>query len=97
LALQGAGCGTRQHCVRLTGTLTGTLSARASIPDVGRRYLIRAGGRVAPLGTVAATGSVTGTGFIRQGRERLILTLRTSRGTVTIAAQSPEVPGQSSP
>ena len=97
LAVHGAGCGTRQHCLRLIGTLTGSLTAQASIPDVGRRFGVRASGHVAPLGAVAVTGSVAGTGFIRRGRERLTLTLRTGRGTVTVDAQSPEVPGQTSP
>ena len=97
LVVRGADCGTRKHCLRLIGTLAGTLRAQPSIPDVGRRFDVAASGRLAPIGRVNATGVITTPGFIRQGREHLMLTLRTSRAVVTINALSPAVPGQSSP
>jgi hypothetical protein len=98
LELVGAACGTAPHCLRLTGTLSGTLSAHpTTIPDVGRRYELSVSGSSAPLGRVSGSGTVSGVGFIRQGHEGLTLTLRAKRGTLTINAVSPTVPGFTSP
>jgi hypothetical protein len=97
LTIRGAACGARKSCVRLSGTPTGSLRARSSIPDTGHRYIVSASGPIAPIGRAAVTGTVTGTGFIRRGREQLRLTLRTAHGTITIDAQSAELPGFSSP
>jgi hypothetical protein len=97
LTLVSPTCGRRKHCLRLLGTLTGTLTAQATIPDVGRRYAIVATGTITSLGRVSARGEADGVGFIREGRERLSLTLRTGSDRVTIAALSPEVPGFTSP
>lgn len=97
LTLVSPTCGRRRHCLRLLGTLRGTLTAQATIPDVGRRYAVVATGTIDSLGRVSATGEADGVGFIREGRERLTLTLRTASDRVTIDALSPEVPGFTSP
>lgn len=97
LTLVSPTCGRRKRCLRLLGTLTGTLTAQATIPDIGRRYAVAATGTISPLGRVAATGQADGVGFIREGRERLSLTLRTRSDRVTIDALSPEVAGFTSP
>lgn len=97
LTLVSPTCGTRRHCLRLLGTLTGTLTAQASIPDVGRRYAVVATGTIKSLGRVSARGEAYGVGFINKGREHLALTLRAGSNRVTIDALSPEVPGFTSP
>lgn len=97
-AVVGASCGTAKHCLRLSGTLTGTISARPStIPDAGRRWDLKLSGRLNPLGTVSSSGLVAGVGFIRHGHEGLTLTLRTNRGSITLGAVSPLVPGFTGP
>lgn len=97
LAIESPACASKQHCLRLLGSLSGTMSAQRTIPDVGRRYSLQASGRIAPLGHVSASGVLTGVGFIRQGHEGLRLILRTSQGQLTISAISPQVPGFTSP
>jgi hypothetical protein len=97
LTVRGAACGTQTDCLRLNGTLAGTITAQPTVPDVGRRYKVVANGRLTPVGRVAATGLITTPGFIRQGREHLTLTLGTSRGQIQIDALSPPVAGQTSP
>lgn len=98
LALVGAACGTAPHCLRLTGTLAGTISARpGTIPDVGRHYELSVSGQSGTLGRVSGSGSVSGVGYIRQGHEGLTLTLAAKRGSLTINAVSPTVPGFTSP
>jgi len=98
LVLVGAACGTASHCLRLTGTLTGTISAHpATMPDVGRRYDLSVSGQSGTLGRVTGSGTVSGVGYIRQGHEGLTLTLRAKRGSLTINAVSPTVPGFTSP
>jgi hypothetical protein len=98
LTFTGRPCGKMPHCLRLAGTLTGTLTARAQqIPDIGTTYAISASGKLGRLGTVAATGTVQGTGFIRSGNEGLQLTLTARRGTLKISGSSALVPGFTSP
>jgi hypothetical protein len=83
--------------VQLRGTLTGTLTRMSTIPDVGASYALSASGRVKPLGHVSATGQVHGTGFIMRGHETLTVRLSNSRGEVDLQAQSPVVPGFTTP
>lgn len=98
LTLKTRPCGSTKHCLSLSGSLSGTISARpAEIPDVGRRFDLKVSGTLAGLGHVSATGAVVGVGFIRAGHELLTLNFRTRRGSVTIAAISPKVPGFTSP
>ncbi len=98
LTIEGPTCGRRRHCLRLLGVLKGTISVRpATIPDLGKRYTLLAGGHLDALGRVTATGEVVGVGFIKEGREALTLALRTDLGTVAISARSPEVPGFTTP
>lgn len=98
LGISGPTCGRAQHCLRLTGTLSGTISAHpTTIPDAGKRYSLSATGSLAKLGRASATGLVAGVGFIRVGREGLTLELRTRLGDVTVSAVSPKVPAFTSP
>jgi hypothetical protein len=98
MTLTGPACGTAPHCLALSGTLKGTISARpGTIPDVGRRYGISVSGTLDRLGHVTATGTVTGVGFIREGHEGLTLDITAARGKLTVAAVSGEVPGFTSP
>lgn len=98
LTLSGAPCAGAEHCLRLSGVLSGMLSARpATIPDVGRRYDVSVSGSLSTFSHVSATGTVAGVGFVRAGHEGLTLTLETPRGKVMIVALSPRVPGFTSP
>jgi hypothetical protein len=84
--------------VQLSGRLVGTLTAGPrQVPDVGQSFTIRATGTVKPLGHVAATGTVHGTGFIAHGHESLRLRLARAGGSVTIDGVSGLVPGFTSP
>ncbi len=97
-SLNGARCRSGGRCMRLLGTLHGTITvAGPSNPDAGKRYTIAAAGSVRQLGHVRVTGSASGIGFIAQGRESLMLTLHGSSGSVTVSAQSGLVRGFSSP
>jgi len=82
----------------LRGRAAGTATARRNrIPDTGSTFDLRASGRVAPLGQVSATGSATGTGFIRTGRFTLHLALTGHGSSVTVDARSGPERGFSSP
>jgi hypothetical protein len=97
IGLAGRSCAAHTACVDLRGTLTGTITARVSAPDVGRAFSIAARGLVAPLGAVRASGIVTGTGMIARGRVTLRLTLRGAHGSVAVMASSGLVPSFTSP
>jgi hypothetical protein len=97
--IRGIRCRSVRQCLDLRGTLTGTVAAatQRGPTDVGHGFTLRATGRIVPLGEVAASGHVHGTGFIRWGRETMQLILRAHRGKLTIDAQSRLVPGFTSP
>jgi hypothetical protein len=91
-------CGAARRCLRLAGTLKGTLSYQAhQIPDTGARLSLRASGVVKPIGAVSASGFVHGTGFIRSGRETLQLTLAGSGARVSVEGRSSLLPGFTAP
>jgi hypothetical protein len=98
LTFHGRRCGTSRHCVKLTGTVRGTLTAVfGGNPDAGRGFSVHASGTLKPLGHVSASGTVHGTGFIAHGRIEMTLALRTSTGKLTVTAQSGLVNGFTSP
>ncbi|MEA2146562.1 MAG: hypothetical protein QOG59_2149, partial [Solirubrobacteraceae bacterium] len=97
LRLAGRGCAAHTACVNLQGKLTGTITERPAAPDVGRRFSIVAGGHIAPLGAVRASGSASGTGMIARGRVTLRLTLKAAHGSVVVTANSGLVPSFTSP
>jgi hypothetical protein len=97
MRLTGRTCAAHTACVDLRGKLPGTITARASAPDVGRSFSITARGQIAPLGTVRASGIVTGTGMIARGRVTLRLTLQGAHGSVAVMASSGLVPAFTSP
>ena len=97
LKFSGRPCHHFQACVQLRGTLTGTLTRESTIPDVGQSFAVSVHGRIKPLGRVSATGQIHGTGFIMNGHETLTLVLSNSRGSLQLQAQSPQVPGFTSP
>ena len=98
VTIKGTVCARKVACVPLVGKLTGTLApGPRTNPDVGRRFTITGAGTIKPLGHVSATGTVQGTGFIKNGHESLTLKLTNSGGTVTIVGTSGPVPGFTSP
>jgi hypothetical protein len=97
LRLTGRNCAAHTACVDLQGKLTGTITARRAAPDVGRSFSIVARGQIAPLGTVRASGTVSGTGMIARGRVTLRLTLKSTHGSVVVTASSGLVPAFTSP
>ena len=98
ITMSGAPCGAAKHCLRLSGSLSGTIAARPStIPDVGKHYQLSLTGSLAALNHVTVGGTVAGTGFIRNGHEALTLDIKAPSGKVVIEAVSPKVPGFTSP
>jgi hypothetical protein len=98
LTLAPSSCRAGAKCLRLSGTLTGTLApGPGHLPDTGDGYLVTATGTVRPLGMVTARGGVQGTGFIRRGQETLNLTLSGPSVSVTIEGLSAAVNGFTSP
>jgi hypothetical protein len=96
--LNGPRCDRAQHCIRVSGKLSGTITVAGPWnPDVGKRFTIVAAGSVTGLGHVRVSGSALGTGFIAQGRESLTLMLHGPAGSVTVSAQSAVVGGFTSP
>lgn len=98
LTITPRACAKGHRCVEVSGRLRGTFTPSGPrVPDVGTSYAVKASGTIAPLGHAAATGILTGTGFIAHGRETLHLKLTGPGATVTIEAQSRLVPGFTSP
>jgi hypothetical protein len=97
LHIAGVRCGAQKMCLRLRGTLHGTLTALLGNPDTGRTFSVKARGTLAPLGQVKASGTVTGTGSVIRSRVTLRLTFTTGRGSVSVRASSAPVPSFTSP
>ena len=91
-------CSSSSHCLKLSGTATGTLTpSRVHTPDIGHGAALTGAGTIDPLGHATIRGDVRGTGFIKRGRETLTLAVSNSSGTVTLEALSPPVGGFTSP
>ncbi len=86
-------CHRAEHCLRLAGTLRGTVKWLRTIPDTAPEARLKLRGNLDPLGTVTARGTVWGTGFIRFAHEGLVLTLSNKHGRVGLVAQIALVPG----
>ncbi len=98
LTLAPSSCPAGAKCLKLSGTLTGTLApGPGHLPDTGHGYLLNATGTVRPLGMVTARGGVEGTGFIRRGQETLNVTLTGPSVRIAIEALSAPVSGFTSP
>jgi hypothetical protein len=97
LSVRPGACPASGTCLRLSGKPAGTLTSRATVPDAGFHYRIRASGRVSSLGHVKASGTIQCPGNIGAGHETMTLKLRANNGSVTITATSPVVPGFSHP
>ena len=94
LSVRGAACGRTRHCLDLSGRMAGSITRRfVPIADIGASETVRGAGGLKPLGQTSLSGTIGGTGMIARGRETMTLTLATSRGTLTIQATSPVVPG----
>src|SRR5436305_8805250 len=61
LRLVGGSCAGQTACVKLQGTLTGTMTALPAHPDIGQRFSVEASRRIAPIGHATAGGLVSGT------------------------------------
>lgn len=97
LIFAGRRCSRGTHCLDLSGRTTGTLKPQRSIPDVGRSFAVSAAGTLKPLGHASVSGTTRGVGFVAKGHDQLSLSLKTSRGSVTLAGLSAPVSGSSSP
>jgi hypothetical protein len=98
ITVVGRICGGAQRCLRLTGTLRGTIKEQPARPDRGQDFLISATGTVAPLGGKASvSGGGQGTGFVHGGRESLRLGIAGHGRRVSITAESGPVPAFTSP
>jgi hypothetical protein len=91
-------CRSRKRCIKLSGTLTGTLVLQpSSLPDVGSTFTLQAAGTLSRIGHGTVMGRVESPGFIARGRERLHMNLVAARGQLTVDASSEPVPGFTSP
>ncbi|HET6869815.1 MAG TPA: hypothetical protein VFH80_28130 [Solirubrobacteraceae bacterium] len=91
LWIVGTGCPAGARCVHPSGSLRGQLTPVHSLPDVGRRYALKASGSLGPVGVMTAAGTVAGTGNINSGFELLQLTLTGKRGSARLSARSGRV------
>jgi hypothetical protein len=80
LYLQGSGHGAFTH-------------QQAPLPDLASTDAIKGTAHLSRLGTVKVSGSLTGTGFIRQGHATGTLTLSNARGSVTLTLIGPSEGG----
>jgi len=97
ISFHGVSCHSARRCLRLEGQLAGMMTPQRSLTDVGHSYALTLAGTVAPLGHVSASGTATGTGFIRSGHTRLAVTLHAGAGTVRLSGQSAAVPAFTNP
>jgi hypothetical protein len=98
ITLRGASCHGQRRCVAPSGSLHGTMTRTGRvIPDIGMAYALVASGRLTSIGTVRATGTLHGTGFIAHGHESILLTLTAPRGIIQLSGESRLVPGFSHP
>ena len=98
LTIVGRGCQGASQCMMLSGAPTGTITTKpGSNPDSGKPFTIQASGAVTPMGQASVAGTGHGIGFMVKGREQMQLTLTSPDGQITVAAQSAEVPGFTSP
>jgi hypothetical protein len=79
-------CPATGRCVRLSGTLLGTITMPRPVPDAGQDHRFRASGAIKPLGSVVVRGDWQTPGFIRNAHEQLRLTLSTAHGHLIIHA-----------
>jgi hypothetical protein len=81
----------------LNGSAHGTLRHEPGIPDVGSRDVLQGAGRVSGLGQVQVSGTLNGTGFIREGRPGGTIRLSSARGSVTLSLVGPDQAGFAAP
>jgi hypothetical protein len=86
-----------QFHLALNGTVSGTWSGQAGIPDTGSGQSLNGAGTVRPLGNVQASGSLHLTGFIANGHATGSLTLTNSAGSLTLQLTGPTQTGFSGP
>ena len=60
----------KPHHIALNGEVSGMFSLTPGIPDAGSSQTLTGSGKVAPLGHVTGSGSITSPGFIAQDRHR---------------------------
>jgi hypothetical protein len=97
VTLTRSSCRGHGRCLLLAGRLAGTITAEPGVLDRGRTFAIAASGVVKQLAHVSATGTVTGVGNARVGRESLRLTLTSAAGSVVLSGQTVELPAFTSP
>ena len=97
LKFEGTPCPDESSCFALSGVVRGTATPRRGVHDSGALLGLRGHGLVSPLGSVGLRGVVQGTGFAETGQEHMSFTIAGRRGTVSVRALSPSVPGFTSP
>ncbi|HEY2770895.1 MAG TPA: hypothetical protein VGI87_10015 [Solirubrobacteraceae bacterium] len=97
ITLRPRACRQAKGCVRLRGTLNGSITQVQSLPDTGSAFTISAHGTIHPLGRVTVSGTAHGVGNAIWGYESTRLTLTGGGGSVTISGTSGRVPAFSSP
>jgi hypothetical protein len=81
----------------LHGTAHGKTHQTMLNPDVGVALALHGHGIVSPLGAVAVSGTLHGTGFIATGTPEGTITLSNARGSVTLKLVGPSEPGFTPP
>ncbi|HWE08267.1 MAG TPA: hypothetical protein VG325_02865 [Solirubrobacteraceae bacterium] len=93
----GGICRAAKRCLRLSGTLSGTIKEQPAKPDRGQTFVIGAAGTLAPLGRVSGSGGGQGTGFVHAGHESLWLSFAGQGGRVSMTGESGRVPAYTAP
>lgn len=83
-------------CQNLSGKITGAFTIPVSLPDVGRTYTITGSGTLSDIGSVSASGTFHGLGFIASGTATGDVTLTKGDSTLVLHAQGPVQAGFSS-
>jgi hypothetical protein len=81
------------QAISLQGTVRGGYFVSIGIPDTGSTYRIGTVGRIAPLGQTSETAQVHTIGFIASGTATGTMTIRASRGSLTLKLTGPVQPG----
>jgi hypothetical protein len=87
-----------QAPLSLSGTVQGTWMRVFTIPDTGGTQNLSGSGKVPPVGSVQASGTLHTPGFIARGRTTGTLTLSNSHGSITLnLVGAMDQPGFSAP
>ncbi len=77
--------------------VAGTYSHVLGNPDAGAQYKFNGSGKTAALGSFTLNGTITGPGFIANGRAHGRFVITTSKGTIVVSARGPTQSSSSLP